>query len=125
MSTVNPINQTIHHNVEALQMETLARICKAMGHPVRMQIIEFLKTERQCYCGQIVNHLPLAQSTVSQHLKSLREAGVIIGEVEGPGICYCLNRSLLRQFKISLANFIDQRRDGGHHDRKPHSHRSK
>lgn len=106
MSTVNPIKQTIHRNDRALPLDTMARICKAMGHPVRMQIIEFLKAEKQCYCGQIVNRLPLAQSTVSQHLKSLKDAGVIIGEVEGPGICYCLNRSLLRQFKISLANFI-------------------
>jgi len=107
MSTVNPINQTFDHGSVTLPLDAMARICKAMGHPIRMQIIEFLKAEKQCYCGQIVNRLPLAQSTVSQHLKSLKDAGVIIGEVEGPGICYCLNRSLLRQFKISLAKFID------------------
>lgn len=107
MSTVNPINQTIEIGSAALPLDAMARICKSLGHPVRMQIIDFLKTEKQCYCGQIVNRLPLAQSTVSQHLKNLKDAGVIIGEVEGPGICYCLNRSLLKQFKKSLANFID------------------
>jgi len=107
MSTVNPINQTIDISGAALQRETMARICKALGHPVRMQIIEFLKLKKRCYCGQIVSRLPLAQSTVSQHLKTLKNAGVIIGEVEGPGTCYCLNKSLLRQFKNSLANFFD------------------
>lgn len=107
MSTVNPINQAINRGDEAFPLDKMARICKALGHPVRMQIIEFLKAEKQCYCGQIVNRLPLAQSTVSQHLKNLKDAGVIIGEVEGPGTCYCLNKSLLRQFKNSLADFID------------------
>ena len=107
MSTVNPINQTIDNSSTALPLDAMARICKALGHPVRMQIIDFLKTEKKCYCGQIVNRLPLAQSTVSQHLKNLKDAGVVIGEVEGPGTCYCLNRSLLRQFNNSLANFID------------------
>ena len=107
MSTVNPINQTIDIGGASLPMEAMARICKALGHPVRMQIIEFLKSENQCYCGQIVNRLPLAQSTVSQHLKNLKDAGVIIGAVEGPGTCYCLNKSLLRQFKNRLADFID------------------
>ena len=85
----------------------MARICKAMSHPVRMQIIAFLKTEKQSFCGRIVDHLPLAQSTVSQHLKNLREAGVIIGEIEGKGTCYCLNRALLDQFQASLARFLD------------------
>ncbi len=107
MSTVNPINPTIDIGGATLQMEAMARICKALGHPVRMRIIEFLKSEKHCCCGQIVNRLPLAQSTVSQHLKNLKDAGVIIGAVEGPGTSYCLNKSLLRQFKNSLADFID------------------
>lgn len=107
MSTHNPIHQTAVIGGKGLPRDIMARICKAMGHPVRMQIIAFLKAEKQCYCGQIVDHLPLAQSTVSQHLKNLKEAGVVIGEVEGPGTCYCLNLPLLRQFKHSLANFID------------------
>jgi ArsR family transcriptional regulator, arsenate/arsenite/antimonite-responsive transcriptional repressor len=107
MSTANPLKKLIDLDGANLKLDAMARICKAMGHPVRMQIIEFLKAEKQCYCGQIVNRLPLAQSTVSQHLKRLKDAGVIIGEVEGPGTCYCLNKSLLRQFKNNLAQFID------------------
>ena len=108
MSTANPLKKIIDIDGATLKLDALARICKAMGHPVRMRIIEFLKAEKQCYCGQIVSRLPLAQSTVSQHLKSLKDAGIIIGEVEGPGTCYCLNKALLRQFKNDLANFIDE-----------------
>ena len=107
MSTFNPIHQATALGGTVLPQDMMARICKDMGHPVRMQIIAFLKAEKQCYCGEIVDRLPLAQSTVSQHLKNLKEAGVIIGEVEGPGTCYCLNQSLLRQFKHSLTMFID------------------
>jgi len=107
MSTANPIKPPIDFKSDTLPLDVMARICKAMGHPVRMRIIEFLKAEKQCYCGQIVSRLPLAQSTVSQHLKNLKDAGVIIGEVEGPGTCYCLNKSLLKQFKNNLAIFID------------------
>jgi len=77
-----------------------------MGHPIRMQIIQFLKAEKKCFCGELVTRLPLAQSTVSQHLKTLKEAGVIIGTVEGPGTCYCLNRPLLACFKNSIGRFI-------------------
>lgn len=112
MSTGNPIipsHRAIAPDTAApLSRDGMARICKAMGHPVRLQIIEFLKKERRCFCGQIVNRLPLAQSTVSQHLKRLKDVGVIIGEVEGPGTCYCLNRPLLQQFKQSLTGFIDE-----------------
>ena len=108
MSTANPIKQILDLDGTTIELDAMARICKAMGHPARMRIIEFLKAEKQCYCGQIVNHLPLAQSTVSQHLKNLKDAGVIIGEVEGPGTCYCLNKSLLRQFKNNLTKFIDE-----------------
>lgn len=91
---------------ELLPPERLARICKALGHPVRLQIVEFLKAEKNCFCGQIVKHLPLAQSTVSQHLKCLKEAGLVIGAIEGPGTCYCLDDLMLRQFQSSLAHFF-------------------
>lgn len=89
-----------------LALETLARICKALGHPVRLQIIAFLLAEKQCFCGQIVRRLPLAQSTVSQHLKSLKDAGLIVGTAEGQGNCYCLNREVLKYFKTSLGHLI-------------------
>ena len=76
-----------------------AQICKAMGHPARLRIIEHLKQTEGCICGQIVEILPLAQSTVSQHLKILKDAGLVRGEVEGPRTCYCLDRAMLAKFK--------------------------
>lgn len=84
---------------EPLDAQTFALVCKALGHPARLQIVEHLKRIDQCICGDIVDILPLAQSTVSQHLKCLKEAGLIIGTVEGPRTCYCINQKLLKQFK--------------------------
>ena len=110
MSTINPATQAIEQDGTLLPMESMTRICKALGHPVRMQIVALLKAEAPCFCGQIVRRLPLAQSTVSQHLKHLREAGIITGETEGSGTIYCLNRGLLRQFKRSLASFVEELR---------------
>ncbi len=76
-----------------------ARICKALGHPERVRIIEHLRSMDRCLCGKIVDILPLAQSTVSQHLKCLKNAGLIQGNVEGPRTCYCLNKDVLEQFR--------------------------
>ncbi len=75
----------------------LARRIKALAHPVRLGIVRALmKVGGQgCYCGDLVRDLPLAQSTVSQHLKVLREAGLIRGEIDGPRSCYCLDRAAL------------------------------
>lgn len=84
---------------DALDPETFARICKALGHPARVKIVAFLQKADRCICGEIVQILPLAQSTVSQHLKQLKDAGLIRGAVEGPRTCYCLDRDLLATFK--------------------------
>jgi ArsR family transcriptional regulator len=82
------------------QREELAQLCKALAHPVRVQILQFLATlETACVCGDIVNILPLAQSTVSQHLKILKDAGLILGEIDGPRTCYYLNHEKLGHFK--------------------------
>jgi ArsR family transcriptional regulator, arsenate/arsenite/antimonite-responsive transcriptional repressor len=75
----------------------LAALCKALGHPVRVQILRILARRGACICGDLVDELPLAQSTISQHLKVLKEAGVILGEVDGPRRCYCLAPAVLRQ----------------------------
>ena len=82
-----------------LDAPAFARICKALGHPARIRIVEHLKAIDRCICGEIVQILPLAQSTVSQHLKVLKAAGLISGEVEGPRTCYCLDREMLARFK--------------------------
>ena len=83
----------------SMTSEDFARICKALGHPTRIQIVEYLKKEDRCICGDIVGILPLAQSTVSQHLKILKQSGLVKGEVEGLCTCYCLDKSTLDQFK--------------------------
>ncbi len=72
------------------QME-LATIAKALGHPARIAILQFLAERQACICGDIVDELPLSQSTVSQHLKELKQAGLIKGNIEGPSVCYCID----------------------------------
>lgn len=81
------------------QDEEVARLAGALGHPARVAILRLLKARQTCICGEIVEVLPLAQSTVSQHLKVLKEAGWIQGEVDGPRVCYCLNPDTLELFR--------------------------
>lgn len=73
----------------------IATIAKAMGHPARIAIIEYLMKVNDCICGDIVNELPLAQPTVSQHLKELKNAGIIKGNIEGNSICYCIDENTI------------------------------
>jgi ArsR family transcriptional regulator len=77
--------------------EELAALAKALGHPARVRILRLLIRESACICGDIVDELPLAQSTVSQHLKVLKEAGLIRGEVDGPRVCYCIEPAALER----------------------------
>ena len=83
--------------------EKLAGIFKALAHPVRLEIIEHLKRVNCCICGEIVKILPLSQSTVSQHLKQLKKAGLVKGEIEGPRTCYCVDHDVLNRFKEAVA----------------------
>lgn len=69
----------------------LAALTKALGHPARIAILQFLIKSKACVCGDIVDELPLSQSTVSQHLKELKKAGLIKGDIEGPTVCYCID----------------------------------
>lgn len=75
-----------------LEQEQLARFAKAMGHPARMAILEFLASQTCCFFGDIHEELPIAKATVSQHLKELKEAGLIQGTIEPPKVRYCINR---------------------------------
>jgi ArsR family transcriptional regulator len=77
----------------------LARLARALAHPARVRIVRLLARRGVCICGQIVLDLPLAQATVSQHLKVLKEAGIIHGEVDGPRVCYCLDPKTLKRVK--------------------------
>jgi ArsR family transcriptional regulator len=83
--------------------EELAALAKAIAHPARVQILRILVRKIACVCGDIVDELPLAQSTVSQHLKVLKEAGLIRGEVDGPRVCYCIALCALRRLKVLVA----------------------
>lgn len=76
-----------------------AELMKALGHPARIAIIELLAERSTCICGDITQELPLAQSTVSQHLKALKKAGIIKGEIDGVRVCYCLNENGIQEIK--------------------------
>ena len=77
---------------------------KALGHPARIAIIEHLVKVGACICGDLVNELPLAQATISQHLKELKNAGLIKGSIEGNSICYCINEKAVQK----LENYFDR-----------------
>ncbi|WP_298223691.1 metalloregulator ArsR/SmtB family transcription factor [Flavobacterium sp.] len=81
------------------QQNDIAILAKALGHPARIAIMEYLLKVDTCICGDIVNELPLAQPTVSQHLKELKNAGLIKGSIEGTSICYCINESGIEKIK--------------------------
>lgn len=82
----------------------LARFAKALGHPARIQIVKFLASQEDCFCGNIVDYIPLSQSTVSQHLKELKESGLIVGRYQPPKIYYCINKE---NWKIANSLFED------------------
>ena len=93
--------------ISGLDPEAFAAVCKALGHPARVRIVAHLMEIDRCVCGKIVDMLPLAQSTVSQHLKQLKEAGLVTGEVDGPCTCYCLNRTTWERFKQSVGSLLE------------------
>lgn len=74
------------------EQKTMARFAKAMGHPIRMYVLDLLSKQTCCYSGDLTDVLPIAKSTLSQHLKELKDAGLIQGEIEAPRIKYCLNQ---------------------------------
>ena len=89
--------------LDSATMEELAEMCKGLAHPARVAILAYLKSVDRCICGDIVDFLPLAQSTVSQHLKKLKQAGLVQGEVEGPRTCYCIDHEAWERFQALLA----------------------
>ncbi len=85
----------------------IAALAKALGHPARIAILQFLAEQKSCVCGDIVNELPLSQSTVSQHLKELKKVGLIKGDIEGPSVCYCVDVKVLTKAKKMLVDLFD------------------
>ena len=88
--------------------EQLARFAKALGHPARIAIMNFLAKQETCYFGDIHEELPIAKATVSQHLKELKDAGLIQGEVETPKVKYCINQENWKLASRLFADFFDQ-----------------
>ncbi len=88
--------------------EQVALLAKAIGHPARVRIMRLLLGQDACYCGQLVDELALAQATVSQHLKVLRDAGLIVGEIEGPRICYWASRERLDTLHELVGDILEE-----------------
>ena len=89
-----------------VKQNRIARYMKALGHPARIAILELLIKRQACVCGDIVDDLPLSQSTVSQHLRELKEAGLITGEIEGTRTCYCIDGKEWENAKKHLLAFL-------------------
>lgn len=94
------------NSVTTLEQQKAARYAKAMGHPIRMYVLELLSKQTCCYSGDLSEVLPIAKSTLSQHLKELKNAGLIQGETEPPKIKYCLNPENWNEAKKLFRNFL-------------------
>lgn len=85
----------------------IAKLTKALGHPARIAILEIILKRNACICGELVEELPLSQSTISQHLKELKEAGIIKGEIEGTSVCYCIDEKVWKEAQKALNKMFD------------------
>lgn len=90
------------------EQNEIAAIAKVLGHPARIAILQYLSEKKACVCGDIVDELPLSQSTVSQHLKELRKVGLIKGEIEGPTVCYCIDAKTIVKANKLLGNLLQE-----------------
>ncbi len=90
------------------EVNQMAEILKALGHPARLRIIEYLAESPSCICNDLVDELPLAQPTISRHLSELKKVGIIKGVIEGKNVCYCLNEEVLGQVNVLLQNVTKQ-----------------
>ena len=86
----------------------ISRIAKVLSHPARVAILRELARRNQCICGHIVELMPLAQSTVSQHLKELRKAELISGEIDGTRSCYCINSQVIQESVLAVQDFLEE-----------------
>ena len=88
------------------EFDALAAACKALSHPARLAILQTLANRGTCICGDVVDEIPLSQSTVSQHLKVLKEAGLVRGTIDGPRSCYCVDSEAMDKLRASLADLF-------------------
>ena len=89
------------------KQQRMARYAKALGHPVRMYVLELLSNQSCCYSGDLSDELPIAKSTLSQHLKELKDAGLIQGEIEAPRIKYCINKENWKEAQLLFKTFLN------------------
>jgi len=97
----------------SLRENKLAKYAKALGHPARIAILKFLASKASCQCGDIVDELPLSQSTVSQHLKELKDAGLIKGEIEGTKVCYCIDEKEWKAAQVWINQLFESYKSCG------------
>lgn len=93
-------------NILTEKQQRTARYAKALGHPVRVYVMELLSNQSCCYSGDLSDELPIAKSTLSQHLKELKDAGLIQGEIEAPRIKYCINRENWKEAQVLFKEFL-------------------
>ena len=105
---IQPVMGTTKKELFSLEDNQVAAIAKAVGHPARVAILKQLSQLDACVCGELVEVLPLSQSTVSQHLKALKEAHLILGEVEGKNVCYCINKEVWEKAQLLLTDFFSR-----------------
>lgn len=86
----------------------LAELAKAFAHPARVAILQLLIERKTCVCGDLVDELPLAQATVSQHLKELKRIGIIKGDIDPPRVCYCINETVWEEAQYLFSGFMNQ-----------------
>jgi DNA-binding transcriptional ArsR family regulator len=98
---------TTKSHIFTLRDNKLAGYAKALGHPARISILKLLIKKQACICGDIVDELSLSQSTISQHLKALKDAGLIKGTIDGPRVCYCINEKAWGLIRESLNQLFD------------------
>ncbi len=99
------LTKTENYTEEQIELSNLA---KALGHPARAAIIEYIAGQDSCICGDIVEVLPIAQATVSQHLKELKQSGLIKGNIEGNSVCYCIDTEKWNKFMSILENYTNK-----------------
>jgi predicted transcriptional regulator len=90
----------------------LALMMKALAHPARIAIIQYLVKSNACICGDLVDELGLAQATISQHLKELKSVGIIQGTIEGTSVCYCINPKVWKQYQLAIDQFFSSFKGG-------------
>ncbi len=91
---------------ETINQQKIARYAKALGHPIRVYVLELLSKQACCYSGDLSEELPIAKSTLSQHLKELKDAGLIQGEIETPRIKYCINKNNWAEAQVLFKSFL-------------------